>query len=87
VIAIGHRNRWEVSQIQYALRKEGLWSGPIDGVYSENLAQSVSAAQKKHRLPETGTADYATLMALPEDKVPRAPARGDEISPSNRVDH
>lgn len=81
----GHKNRWAVAQIQNALRKEGLWDGPSNGIYDSKLVTSVEESQKRYKLPVSAVVDYLLLSALPDAKVVRIPAKGTEISPDNGV--
>jgi hypothetical protein len=84
--APGHKNAWEVTQIQNSLKAAGIWNGSINGVYDENLKKAVEAFQRKNNLPVTGTVDYNTLQALPMQAITRTPANGQDGSRSNGLD-
>jgi peptidoglycan hydrolase-like protein with peptidoglycan-binding domain len=53
-----------VSQTQRALRDRGYYQGPVDGRYSDGLADAIRAFQKNNRLPVTGVIDGPLLEAL-----------------------
>ena len=53
-----------VSQTQHALRERGYYRGPIDGRFSDDLANAIRAFQKQNRLPVTGVIDGPLLEAL-----------------------
>jgi len=53
-----------VSQTQRALRDRGYYHGPIDGRFSDALADAIRAFQKANRLPISGVIDGPLLAAL-----------------------
>jgi murein L,D-transpeptidase YcbB/YkuD len=53
--------------LQKSLAEAGYYQGEIDGVYGPTTVDAVSALQKKHDLPVTGTVDKATDAALRAD--------------------
>ena len=44
-----------VGALQVALRNNGYYCGPIDGIFSPAVADAISRMQKNHALHETGT--------------------------------
>ncbi|CAK0754515.1 Ca-activated chloride channel homolog [uncultured Gammaproteobacteria bacterium] len=53
-----------VAELQEALKKAGLYSGPIDATYSETVAKAVREYQKRESMPEDGMAGPATMQKL-----------------------
>ena len=53
--------------LQKSLAEADYYQGEIDGVYGPTTVDAVSALQKKHGLPVTGTVDKATDAALRAD--------------------
>lgn len=53
--------------VQKSLAAAGYLKGEVDGVYGPTTVDAVTAVQKKHGLPETGTVDKATDAALRAD--------------------
>ncbi|MCU7724165.1 peptidoglycan-binding protein [Actinoplanes sp. KI2] len=53
--------------LQKSLAEADYYQGEIDGVYGPTTVAAVTALQKKHGLPETGTVDKATDAALRTD--------------------
>ncbi|WP_433373371.1 peptidoglycan-binding domain-containing protein [Actinoplanes sp. CA-142083] len=53
--------------LQKSLAEADYYQGEIDGVYGPTTVDAVSALQKKHDLPVTGTVDKATDAALQAD--------------------
>jgi peptidoglycan hydrolase-like protein with peptidoglycan-binding domain len=53
--------------LQKSLAEADYYQGEIDGVYGPTTVDAVSALQKKHDLPVTGTVDKATDAALRAD--------------------
>jgi branched-chain amino acid transport system substrate-binding protein len=49
--------------LQKLLTDLGFYSGPIDGIYSRELVDSIKALQRELGVPETGIIDAATLAA------------------------
>ena len=58
----------------------GFYTGPIDGVWNQELTDAIKALQRELGVPETGVLDAATLQA---DLRPRAspPARTTTTAP------
>jgi peptidoglycan hydrolase-like protein with peptidoglycan-binding domain len=54
------------ADIQRLMTDLGFYSGPIDGVWSEELSDSIRALQRELGVPETGVLDAATLRAVYE---------------------
>jgi branched-chain amino acid transport system substrate-binding protein len=54
----------QTARLQQALTALGLYSGPIDGVPSEQLTASIAALQTQLGVPATGVYDEATDAAL-----------------------
>jgi len=50
--------------VQRELRRDGLYHGPIDGVWGRDTRDAVAAFQRGHRLPATGEPSRETLAAL-----------------------
>jgi TRAP transporter TAXI family solute receptor len=63
-----------VRQVQAALKAEGVYRGPIDGVVGPSTTRAIGAYQKKRGLPQSSTLDPATLRALTAEKTAGAPA-------------
>jgi branched-chain amino acid transport system substrate-binding protein len=55
--------------LQQLLTDLGLYTGPIDGVYSQAVVDSVKALQRQLGVPETGIVDAATLKAAYEKGI------------------
>lgn len=55
--------------IQQLLTDLGLYDGPIDGVYSQQVVESVRALQAILGVPQTGVIDAATLRAAYEQGI------------------
>ncbi len=53
--------------LQTSLAEAGYYQGEVDGVYGPTTVDAVSALQKAHGLPVTGTVDKATDAALRAD--------------------
>jgi murein L,D-transpeptidase YcbB/YkuD len=53
--------------LQKSLAEADYYQGDVDGVYGPTTVAAVTALQKKHGLPETGTVDKATDAALRAD--------------------
>lgn len=64
----------EVSDLQGALAKEGLFKVPATGFFGSLTANAVKAFQKKHNLPATGVVDLATRDALNKKSVSKSPS-------------
>ncbi|MBC7908161.1 MAG: peptidoglycan-binding protein, partial [Rhodospirillaceae bacterium] len=70
----------DVRQAQTALRDQGLYHGPIDGIEGPLTKQAANEFQRRQGLPQTATLDRPTmdaingsLAALPPERGPRAP--------------
>jgi branched-chain amino acid transport system substrate-binding protein len=50
--------------IQQLMTDLGFYSGPIDGVWNEDLTNSIKALQAELGVPQTGVLDAATLQAI-----------------------
>ena len=55
---------YDVERLQEALKDNGYYQGPIDGVFSQEVAKAVNAFQKKENLTPDGIAGPLTLKAL-----------------------
>ncbi|MEZ4651940.1 MAG: peptidoglycan-binding domain-containing protein, partial [Candidatus Eisenbacteria bacterium] len=55
---------YEVEQLQTKLQELQLYSGPVDGVYSEAVRKAVEAFQTQNHLTTDGIAGPATLRSL-----------------------
>lgn len=53
--------------LQQALTDLGHYKGKVDGVYGPQTVDAVQSLQKAHGLPETGTVDRATALAIQAD--------------------
>ena len=51
-------------EVQILLTELGFYSGPIDGIWTQELTDSVKALQRELGVPETGVLDSATLEAI-----------------------
>ena len=63
VLQSGDRGH-EVEKLQRTMRAEGLYSGPIDGQYSQELERAVKAFQRRENLDMDGIAGPRTMKAL-----------------------
>ncbi|MEI1376365.1 glucose-6-phosphate dehydrogenase assembly protein OpcA [Nostoc sp. UHCC 0926] len=65
---------YEPEETQYLLAALGFYNGPIDGILGPQMAAALREVQKKHSLPQTGTATLETLTVLREEfaKVQRS---------------
>jgi peptidoglycan hydrolase-like protein with peptidoglycan-binding domain len=52
--------------LQQTLKLAGYWDGPVDGVWTDALTQSVMTLQTDLGVPVTGTVDAATISAFQE---------------------
>jgi branched-chain amino acid transport system substrate-binding protein len=52
------------ADIQRLMTDLGFYTGPIDGVWSEELTQAIQALQAELGVPQTGVLDAATLRAI-----------------------
>ncbi|MEH1890500.1 MAG: glucose-6-phosphate dehydrogenase assembly protein OpcA [Nostoc sp.] len=70
---------YEPEETQYLLAALGFYNGPIDGILGPQMAAALREAQKKHSLPQTGTATLETLTVLREEfaKVQRSTSGGE----------
>lgn len=58
---------YEPEETQYLLTATGFYNGPIDGILGPQTQSALREVQKKHHLPETGSATPETLTALREE--------------------
>lgn len=70
------------SALQKSLADAGYYQGPIDGVYGPATVDAVSALQKAHGLPVTGTVDKATDAALQADLQAKGGAAAQQATAS-----
>ena len=70
---------YEPEETQYLLAALGFYNGPIDGILGPQMAAALREVQKKHSLPQTGTATLETLTVLREEfaKVQRSTSGGE----------
>ncbi|MCU0272596.1 MAG: peptidoglycan-binding protein [Acidimicrobiales bacterium] len=61
---LADRASTNTAALQGLLAGLGYWTGPIDGVWSEELSAAVSQLQADLGIPETGAMDLATLRAV-----------------------
>jgi branched-chain amino acid transport system substrate-binding protein len=54
------------TEVQILLTELGFYTGPIDGIWTPELTDSVKALQRELGVPETGVIDTATLQAIYE---------------------
>jgi murein L,D-transpeptidase YcbB/YkuD len=54
----------EVEQLQEALKKAGVYKGPIDGIYDEDVKIAVRAYQQAKNLSADGVAGATTMDAM-----------------------
>ncbi len=57
-------NGYQVKDLQKALKKEGIYQGPEDGVFDEEVQQAVEKYQKAKGMPVDGIAGPKTLKGL-----------------------
>ncbi len=50
--------------MQSTLKLAGYWTGPVDGVWTPELTDALTAFQTALGVPPTGAVDVATLNAL-----------------------
>lgn len=55
---------YDVEVLQKALKKEGIYNGPVDGIYTNTLKDAVTKFQKKKNLTPDGIAGPRTLREL-----------------------
>lgn len=70
------------SALQTSLAGAGYYQGPVDGVYGPQTVDAVSALQKAHGLPVTGTVDKATDAALRADLQAKGGAAAQQATAS-----
>jgi uncharacterized surface protein with fasciclin (FAS1) repeats len=70
----------QVAALQGMLASLGYWTGPVDGVWTDELGDALAALQSDLGLPPTGTMDAATLRAL-QDALAAGLADGDIEEP------
>jgi branched-chain amino acid transport system substrate-binding protein len=51
-------------EVQQLLTELGFYTGPIDGIWSQEVTDAVKALQRELGVPETGIIDAATLQAV-----------------------
>ena len=51
----------EVERLQEALKKQGAYKGPIDGVYDDDVKKAVEAYQRSNKMDADGVAGAATM--------------------------
>lgn len=51
-------------EVQVLMTELGFYSGPIDGIWTQELTDSIKALQRELGVPETGVIDTATLEAI-----------------------
>jgi uncharacterized surface protein with fasciclin (FAS1) repeats len=61
---LGQQQSAQVGSLQGILTATGYYSGPIDGVWSDELEAALIAAQEDLGVPATGVVDAATLAAF-----------------------
>ncbi|MFC6604053.1 peptidoglycan-binding protein [Ectobacillus funiculus] len=64
-VQVGSRGA-NVTQLQQDLKKVGLYSGKIDGIFGNGTKTAVLKFQQKYKLKETGKADAATQAKMNE---------------------
>jgi murein L,D-transpeptidase YcbB/YkuD len=74
--------RTYTSALQRSLADAGYYQGPVDGVYGPATVDAVSALQKAHGLPVTGTVDKATDAALQADLQAKGGAAAQQATAS-----
>jgi ABC-type branched-subunit amino acid transport system substrate-binding protein/peptidoglycan hydrolase-like protein with peptidoglycan-binding domain len=57
---------WSVVEMQVAMTELGFYDGPIDGIWNDELTDSIIALQRELGVPETGILDARTLRAVYE---------------------
>jgi branched-chain amino acid transport system substrate-binding protein len=57
---------WSVVEMQVAMTELGFYDGPIDGIWNDELTESIIALQRELGVPETGILDARTLRAVYE---------------------
>lgn len=62
--AKGKQDSLNVAALQGALTATGDYTGPIDGIWTPALEESITSYQQSQQLPTTGALDPATLAAL-----------------------
>ena len=63
---------WDVSALQFALTREGLYRWPIDGYFGPETASALRRYQRAQRLTADGVAGPQTLPLLRRARVPSA---------------
>ena len=53
-----------VGALQTSLRHYGYYCGPVDGVFSDRVAEAIARVQKNNSLTVTGTLTFAVRRAL-----------------------
>ena len=62
--APGHAANPQLAGLQVALRAQGLYCGPIDGIAGPQTVRAVRAFQRRQGLPATGLSDARTRALL-----------------------
>ena len=57
---------WSVVEMQVAMTELGFYDGPIDGIWNDELTESIIALQRELGVPETGILDARTVRAVYE---------------------
>lgn len=70
------------SALQQSLAAAGYYQGAVDGIYGPATVDAVSALQKAHGLPVTGTVDKATDAALQADLQAKGGAAAQQATAS-----
>ena len=58
---------YEPEETQYLLTATGFYKGPVDGILGPQTKTALQELQRKHNLPETGSATAETLTALRQE--------------------
>lgn len=54
----------KIPEVQYSLKRQGLYPGPIDGIVGLRTQEALRNFQVKHNLEPSGLIDSTTLIAL-----------------------
>ena len=67
-------------EVQQLLTELGFYTGPIDGIWTQEVTDAVKALQRELGVPETGIIDAATLQAVYDRGAANATHTGDDGS-------
>ena len=69
----------EIKQMQARLQRDGLYTGPVDGIFGPKTQEAMQIWQREHNMPQTAQLDRQTMDAVLSDT-----ASGSSTPPEQR---